>query len=175
MDVNDEEPDDLSRQPPMQLMASYLIQGMVRCSAQLMLVCCHALSRLHRPCSMLTCASHRLAVRPLLSGVLLMAFYSTQRRQYASSVRHVEFTDLARVVMDTWRQLVPAERAPYEAVAAQEALQHSRAHHMFLELQHEYKALYQDASTTGPLCKAMSMSPRRLQLQASHQIAPAPA
>ena len=76
------------------------------------------------------------------------------RRQYASSVRHVEFTDLARVVMDTWRQLVPAERAPYEAVAAQEALQQSRARRMLLELQNEYKALYQDASKTGPLPEA---------------------
>ena len=72
-------------------------------------------------------------------------------RQYASSVRHVEFADLARVVMDTWRQLAPADRAPYEAVAAQESQQHSRVRHMFLELQHEYKALYQDANQTGAL------------------------
>ena len=63
----------------------------------------------------------------------------------------MEFTDLARVVMDTWRQLAPADRAPYEAVAAQEAQQHARVRHMFLELQHEYKALYQDASQTGAL------------------------
>ncbi len=88
-------------------------------------------------------------------------FCEAQRRQYASSVRQVEFTDLARVVMDTWRQLVPAERAPYEAVAAQEALQHSRARHMFLELQHEYKALYQDASKTGLLGDARSRIPKR--------------
>ena len=63
----------------------------------------------------------------------------------------MEFTELARVVMDTWRQLAPADRAPYEAVAAQEAMQHSRVRHMFLELQHEYKALYQEANQTGPL------------------------
>ena len=34
----------------------------------------------------------------------------------------IDFKDMARVVGETWRQLTPKERAPYEALARQETV-----------------------------------------------------
>ena len=75
----------------------------------------------------------------------------------------MEFTELARVVMDTWRQLTPADRAPYEAGGGAGGRCSTRAcATCFLELQHEYKALYQDANQTGrALTPPVSVTPMR--------------
>ena len=64
-------------------------------------------------------------------------------------MQNVHFSDLARVVADTWQRLQPAERAPYEAAAAQEASRHAANKQAFADMQAQYQSLYVSATVTG--------------------------
>ena len=53
------------------------------------------------------------------------------------------------MVADTWQQLQALDRAPYEAVALQEAQFHARNKLVFVDMQTEYQSLYLAATVSG--------------------------
>ena len=61
----------------------------------------------------------------------------------------IDFKDMARVVGETWRQLTPKERAPYEALARQETVCYEKEKRVHEDKHRHYTSLYHQATAAG--------------------------
>jgi HMG (high mobility group) box len=70
-------------------------------------------------------------------------------RQYALEEDKVDIADMSRIIAETWRSMLPAEKAPYEAAAAAELAAHQQEKRHHEALQRQWNQLYTKCRQAG--------------------------